>query len=397
MLLKVLDRETPADSKLTIYDSTELVNSSHWNVVVDDSNIYLSLEYLKALENAMQGSMEFRYIIFYNNLLKPVAVAYLQLIHFRDKGIKYRDMLCRIADKIKNKLLQSIDAKVLVCGNIFACGENGFVYTSDIGAPEAFQLLAGSMKRITLDENKNVQISFSLLKEFWPGSIKNSDSLKNSSYREVMIDVNMVMKIPSHWKVMEDYLSAMTTKFRTKVKGVYKKSNTIRVEKFELNEIIKYKDRIEKLYHSVLSKASYKFGELNGQAFINFKQSLKEKFIFQAYFMEETMVGFSAVFHFNRIVDANFVGIDYSYNKEYALYQRMLYDFVELSIKLGAHELRLGRTAELIKSSVGAEPVNMKLYIKHRNSFSNKLLSPFIASISPSKFELRPPYKTTFS
>lgn len=397
MLLKVLSRETPTDSKLSIYDSTELVNSLHWNAVVDNSNIYLSLEYLKALENAMQGSMEFRYIIFYNNLLRPVAVAYLQLIHFRDKGIKYRDMLCKIADKIKNKLLESIDAKVLVCGNIFACGENGFVFTSDIDPKEAFQLLAESMKRITLDENKNVQISFSLLKEFWPGSIKNSDSLKNSSYREVMIDVNMVMKIPAHWKIMDDYLSAMTTKFRTKVKGVYKKSNTIRVEKFELNEIIKYKDRIVKLYHSVLSKASYKFGELNGQAFINFKQSLKEKFIFQAYFIKETMVGFSAVFHFNHIVDANFVGIDYSCNKEYALYQRMLYDFVDLSIQLGAHELRLGRTAELIKSSVGAEPVNMKLYIKHRNNFSNKLLIPFIASISPSKFELRPPYKTAFS
>ena len=397
MLLKVLEREAAADSKLSIYDSTELVNSTHWNLIVDDSNIYMSLEYLGALENAMQESMEFRYIIFYNNLLKPVAVAYLQLIHFMDKGIKYRELLCKIADKIKNKLLKSIDAKVLVCGNIFACGENGFVYTSHIDAKEAFQLLAESMKRITPDESKNVQISFSLLKEFWPESIKKSDNLKSNSYREVMIDVNMVMRIPSHWKIMDDYLSAMTTKFRTKVKGVYKKSNSIRVEKLKLNEIIKYKDRIEKLYHSVLSKASYKFGELNVQAFINFKQSLKEKFIFQAYFIEETMIGFSAVFHFNRIVDANFVGLDYSYNKEYALYQRVLYDFVDLSIQLGSHELRLGRTAELIKSSVGAEPVNMKLYIKHRNSFSNKLLIPFIASISPSKFEMRPPYKTALS
>jgi len=397
MSLKVLHKDSATDSKLSIYDSTELVNSNHWNLVVGGSNIYMSLEYLQALEKAMQGSMEFRYIIFYNNLLKPVAVAYMQLIHFTDKGIKYREMLCKIADKIKNKVLESIDAKVLVCGNIFACGENGFVFTRAIEPGEAFQQLAESMKRITLDENRNVQISFSLLKEFWPGSFKNSDSLKSNSYREVMIDVNMVMKIQPHWRIMDDYLEAMIAKFRTKVKGVYKKSNNLRVEKLEFSEIIKHRDRIEKLYHSVLSKATYKFGELNVQAFINFKKNLKEKFIFQAYFVKEKMVGFSAVFQDNRIMDANFVGLDYSYNQEYAVYQRMLYDFVELSIKLGAQELRLGRTAELIKSSVGAEPVNMKLYIKHRNSFSNKLLIPFIASISPSKFELRPPYKAVES
>ena len=111
--------------------------------------------------------------------------------------------------------------------------------------------------------------------------------------------------------------------------------------------------------------------------------------------MDQKMVGFSAVFHFNNIIDASFVGFDYGLNKEHAIYQRMLYDFVELSIILGAHELRLGRTAELIKSSVGAEPVDMKLYIKHRNSISNKLLAPFISSISPAKFELRSPFKVS--
>ena len=105
------------------------------------------------------------------------------------------------------------------------------------------------------------------------------------------------------------------------------------------------------------------------------------------------MVGFSSCFHFNNVVDANYVGIDYNYNKDYAVYQRMLYDFVELSICLNANELRLGRTAELIKSSMGALPVNMKLYVKHRNSISNKLLGPFVSSINPSKFELRSPFK----
>jgi hypothetical protein len=394
MHFHALNRKTNTNSKLIIYDSIELVNSEHWNLVANGSTIYLSLAYLSAIDKAIHEDIKFRYVIFYNHLLKPVAIAYFQLIHFVDKGIKYRDVLCKIGDKIKNKLLESIDARVLLCGNIFACGENGFAHTSDINPMEAYHQVAESMKRITLEEQKNVQICFSMLKEFWPSSFENADTLKKSSYRELMFDVNMVMKIQPHWKTMDDYLLDMTTKFRTKAKGVYKKSNTIKIKYFEFNDVVKYKNRIEELYHLVLSKAAYKFGELNGQAFVNLKQNLKEKFIFQGYFLEATLVGFSAAFHFNTIIDANFVGIDYKYNQDYAIYQRMLYDFVELSIKLGANELRLGRTAELIKSSIGAEPVNMKLYIKHRNSFSNKLIIPFVKAISPSEFELRYPFKT---
>ena len=90
------------------------------------------------------------------------------------------------------------------------------------------------------------------------------------------------------------------------------------------------------------------------------------------------------------------MGLDYDFNKEYSIYQRMLYDFVDLSIKIKAPELRLGRTAELIKSSIGAEPVDMKLYVRHINTISNKLLTTFISSISPKEFELRLPFNKDF-
>jgi hypothetical protein len=59
--------------------------------------------------------------------------------------------------------------------------------------------------------------------------------------------------------------------------------------------------------------------------------------------------------------------------------------------------LRLGRTAELIKSSLGAKPVDMKLYIKHKNVISNQLIKPVIDAISPSAFELRQPFKAEFT
>ena len=79
------------------------------------------------------------------------------------------------------------------------------------------------------------------------------------------------------------------------------------------------------------------------------------------------------------------------------MYQRILYDYVEQAIDRKAKDLQLGRTSELIKSSIGAIPMNMKLYIKHNSGVSNLLLKPIIQSISPSEFELRKPFKSNFA
>jgi hypothetical protein len=384
------------DPKHSFYDSAELVNADHWNRVVGDDNIYLTIPYLTALEKALQGKIGFRYILFYNDLLVPVAAAYIQIIQFVGNGLHYTNSISKLGEKIKNKLLASMDAKVLVCGNVFACGENGFIYTKDIEAVDAFKVLSEAIKRLSKEGEKNKQISFSLLKEFWPESVPNADFIRDSSYRGFSLDVNMVLKMHPSWNTMDDYLNSMITKFRTKAKGVFKKSECIISEDFDVPKIIEYKDRIETLYNAVLVKADYKFGALNGQAFANFKEYLGKKFIFKAYFFKDLLIGFSSIFISNNSVDANFVGLDYDFNKEYAIYQRMLYDFVDLSIKIKAPELRLGRTAELIKSSIGAEPVDMKLYVRHTNAISNKLLIPFIASIAPHEFELRLPFNKNF-
>ena len=105
------------------------------------------------------------------------------------------------------------------------------------------------------------------------------------------------------------------------------------------------------------------------------------------------MVGFSSSFLFNSILDANYVGINYEFNQEYAIYQRMLYDYVELAIEKRCSELRFGRTAEEIKSSVGAIPVPMKLFVRHKNPIANRILKAIVSTIKPSQYELRKPFK----
>jgi hypothetical protein len=379
------------------YNSIQEVNADHWTSIVQDSNIYLSIPYLMALEASLSGQVEFRYIMFYNQAQKPVALASAQILDFSNEGLKQNDIYCRVANTIKNKLLDSLDVKMMVCGNVFACGENGFLHTNDITDEEAYNNLSNGLYELRQAQKSTKPISVVLLKEFWPSSFEKSDLLKLAGFKDFKIDVNMVLKIHKDWKNMEDYMASMTTKFRTKAKGVFKKSANLVVKDMNAAEILNSKAEIEKLYTAVVESADFKFGVLNGETFVQFKKNHPEHFVFRGYFLNNEMVGFSSAFITNNTLDANYVGLNYTYNYTHAIYQKMLYDFVELAISKGLKELRLGRTAEEIKSCIGAEPRDMKLYLRHRNHISNKLLAPIIATITPSEFELRYPFKAEFS
>ena len=378
------------------FDSIAIVDAEQWNRVVDQSNIYLSIPYLSALESALKSDVDFRYAVFYSDKNEPVAVSYFQLIQIDKGGNKYAQTLNNLSHRFKTKMLNSINARILICGNVFASGENGFVFSKELNPRDAFKMLARSMKALSQNSDENGHVSFGLYKEVWPSSVSQSDHLFDSNFKGFFIDVNMVLPMHSSWHSLKDYLESMTTKYRTKAKGVLKKSAELVKVDLSLDELKMDELRIQELYSQVLNQADFKLGELNSHAFQLLKQNLGDRFTFSAYYLGNKMVGFITLFEDEHMVDANCMGLDYEFNREYAVYQRMLFDAVEYSIQKGVSELRLGRTAELLKSSIGANPVNMKLYLRHRNGVSNKMIGPLISSITPSEYELRPPFKKEF-
>lgn len=381
--------------KIDVKTSISEIDCKKWDEIVNDSNLYLTSRYLKSLENSLD-SVDFRYLLFYKKK-KLVGLASVQIVNLINQSKEYGELFCSVGDKIKDKLIASLNIRVMTCGNAFSTGENGFIHTNDISEREFYLALCKGLKELSRNKELNGNASVILLKEFWPQSFKKGAFLKPENFRGFSIDVNMILKIHPEWKSIDDYLASMVTKFRTKAKSVFKKSAEISSRKLTAEEIEKYQSELENLYQAVLKNADFKFGELNGEAFLQLKNNLNGQFIVTGYFKDEELVGFSSGFLFGEVLDANYVGFDYDLNHEYALYQRMLYDFVEMAIDNKCSELRLGRTAEELKSGLGAEPVNMKLFMRHKNSLSNKLLKPFIERISPNDYELRKPFKASFS
>ncbi|WP_010522929.1 hypothetical protein [Aquimarina agarivorans] len=393
MLYKIRTKCNVSSLTYKYYNTFQAIPQKDWNSVNTNNCIFFSLPYIKILEQTLSENIEFNYIIFYNSKNLAVAFAITQLFIFNSDQLKPNDFPCKLGDTITKKLIANMDISVLTCGNLFACGEYGFKYNESlIDAKTAYENLSKALRKFGKSDSVN-KPSFLLFKEFWPTSFSESDQLELHDFRSFKIDVNMVLQL-QNWTTFEDYLASMRTKFRTRAKTVFKKSAPLTVKKFTSQDIENYKHEISNLYSSVLENADFKLAKQNIATFKSLKNEFQTHFLFNGYFLQEKLVAFSTAFVLDDVLEANHIGIDYNFNKTYAIYQRMLYDYVKIAMSKKVKELRLGRTAEIIKSTIGAKPVDMKLYVRHRNSFSNTLLKPLVELISPSEYEIRNPFKT---
>lgn len=384
------------DTDVQILKSVNDIDPYLWNEVLKVSNVYLSIPYLRAIEDSLPY-FEFRYIIFQDNNEVPIGVAYTQIIKITNKEINAEALNKKMGGRLPKNLINSLDIRVLICGNAFASGENGFKFLDDLPDTLQFDLVAAAIDEINLSEKKDhKKIAISIIKEFWPESFSKTAQFKEAGCSEVNIDVNMVLKLDPSWNSFENYLQAMNSKFRTKAKHIQKQSEPLHIIDFSVDEIERRIDEINELYNSLVDKAKFSFGRLNATTLLNIKKVFGDNLIFKGYYLDNKLIGFSTATCFDDVVDGNYIGLDYDYNRDYAVFQRMLYDFIKEAFDRNATEIRIGRTAEEIKSGVGAEPIEMKFYAKHRNKVTNAILRPFVQNLKPSEFNFRKPFKKEY-
>ena len=214
-------------------------------------------------------------------------------------------------------------------------------------------------------------------------------------YHTILLEPDMTIKMREEWKTFNDYLNSFSSKYRVRAKKVYALSNAIVQRELTEEEIGQYEDTLYALYLKVMDKADFKLGTFTKEYFRAQKKQLPENYRLFAYFRGDEMLGFISVFITGKKMDVHYIGMDNDRNKELHLYQRMMYDMVEVGIEHKAERLHFGRTAPEIKSTVGAAPMATYGYIKHFNPLINFLIMrPFTANLKPREYIFRNPFKT---
>lgn len=396
-------RKKATDFAFAVYDSVSMINKEHWNMVVEHGSEFLALPYLTALENAHPSNMRFHYSIIYKGKI-PVALAYFQVIDFSAESFgsmvekEEDEFSCIIADylkkQLKNHLLRSADKinmRLLICGNAFISGEHGFACVPNVDRVEAFDALADVIFRISRAEKLRGKIAAVLVKDFYTETRSSADELAQFKYHDFLVEPNMVVDI--QWTSFEDYLNAMSKKYRNRAKSIIKKGAELERVYFSDKDIEDNEAKLLELYNNVHLKAKFRMASLSVPYFAELKRTLGDTFSFVGYYHNKDLVGFRTSFFLKNAVEAHFIGLDYEVNKELELYQNILYDYMKESIRAGSSKLYLGRTASEIKSTLGAEAHELICYVRHRNPLSNRIIRPFIEYLKPTEWVPRNPFK----
>lgn len=385
---------TPTSNTVFFDDIGKIPNKIWEDLSIE--NEYLKLPYLRSVQKNHSENRPYYMVI--KSKEKAIAIATLQIIDFYIDSFKsdYQNLIKNLK-KFSEKLhLLKDDEKlrILVCGNPFVSGEHGISINPNA---DKKQILAKVVKAITelVESKKELKktVDVFLLKDFLDQSLSYANTVKKHHYHPFSVEPNMVLSLRESWTSFEDYLSDFKTKYRVKAKRALALSESLKVVKITTENFAQYKNSMHQLYESVVKSASFNLADFNIDTYKDFLISFDKNYIIQSYFLEDKMVGFISGLINNNTLDAHFVGIDYKFNKRYAIYQRMLYDCVNIGINHQIETINFGRTASEIKSSIGAIPQELTLYVRHKKTIPNKLLKLFLQNIEPTSFQQKKPFK----
>lgn len=295
---------------------------------------------------------------------------------------------------VRNFALKNFASHVLFVGNNMLTGQNAFAFSPNIKEVKAIKTLHKAITQLKKDlkaQGKKVHITS--IKDFTAKEIEPLQAEFKNNYT-FSTQPNMVFEINKNWKTEQDYIDALSKKYRDQYKRARKKSEGVEKKKMSLADIRKYEDVIYELYFHVAKNAPFNTFFLARNHFSFFKEIMKDDFLLYGYFLDEKLIGFNTLIKNGAVMDTYFLGYDESIQREKMLYLNMLYDMIAYSINQGFSSIVFARTALEIKSSVGAKPVKMYGLITHSNALINHNIARFFNYLEPkTEWQERNPFK----
>jgi predicted N-acyltransferase len=381
--------KTPLSIK--IYSSVSTL-PEHWNDFANE-NVFLSKEYLEVLEKSAPSNMFCHFIgLFDKDKLVGISLSqFLDLNKLESFG--ERDQCVKNA--VRNTILKRFCSHILIIGNNMLTGENAFSFSDSIEKVEILLALKTASEKLkTIFKKKGLKVHITTYKDFQEEELKSFHQAGFKDYFQFSAQPNMFFDIPNHWKSEQDYIDALSKKYRDQYKRARKKADGVEKRKMHLEDIIKYEETIYDLYFHVAKNAHFNTFFLAKNHFRVFKEILKDKFLFYGYFLDDKLIGFNTIIKNGEVMDTYFLGYDDSIQREKMLYLNMLYDMVAYSINKGFKEIIFARTALEIKSSIGAKPLKMYSFAKHSNPIADLAFEKVYCYLEPDvEWKERNPFK----
>lgn len=394
------NRKLFSSYSFTCFEDINLAPEAEWTKAVNNKNVFLSHSYLRVLHKEHSEHFRFRYVIIYNRK-DPIGVVYFQINDFPASlfGELIEKQITELKSRRASVFQRYIDhnedetiMRLVTCGNNFISGEHGF-YLDVNSKKTTFKLVEGVIDCVSRAEKLRGKISAVLVKDFYEEGFGDKDCWYCTRFKHFNVEPNMIIDLPKDLSSLADYINCFSKKYRNRAKGILKASAPLIKKRLSKDEVSFYKNTLHELYTQVFNQAKFKLVHLSPGYFEDVLNAGTNSFYLDAWFLEDKMVSFACGFCLENEVEAHYVGFDYALNKEYELYQTILYSFIEQAILMHKTKINLGRTASEIKTTVGAKPHELLCYIKPQNTVSKLIMKPFMQFLQPTEWIPRNPFK----
>lgn len=393
------ENESVKEFALTAYSDIGKLGASQWNKYVPEMNVLMQYENLQLLQTIQSSNMQFRYVLVKRDGI-TIGVMYFQIVTFHANQlinyfpeVRQGNVAMQIAKNLTEKILNAINVKLLVSGNVFMTGENGFYFSAEISKATRAKIVRRTVRQLL---NDNPDIKATLISDLYAPKTEFDTDFRTYGYHQITVESDMSMLIKPEWKTFDDYLNTLSSKYRVRAKKVFALCDQAKVtmKDFSAEDIAQHEEQLYLLYKKVMIKADFKLAELDKNFFRQQKLQTPDNYFLHAYSKNEELIGFISAFKFGPRMEVHYTGMSHEVSKPIHLYQHMMYDMLKKGIEVGARQLHFGRTAPEIKSTIGAKPSPMYGYVKHFNPIINFLLvRNYTASLKPQNYIFRNPFK----
>jgi len=351
--------------------------------------------YLNSVAHNFQNDMQQFYVVFYKEDAVIGRALFQCGLWEADASYADEPEKDNKGFSLKNWFAKKIKFIGILCGNILLTGEYGFNFDYDqvdkSNVPELISQAARKIKEVYYKDSKHPTAI--IAKDLYVTDALNKNWI-SKGFHQFNVQPNMIMTIDPNWKNFDDYLSSLSSKYRVRTKRAYKKSSNITFREFDDKEIEENLSSIFDYFTSVQKNAGFNLVYLKPNYFLELKRRLGDDFRLYGYYLQDRLIGFNTIIINHDDLEAHFLGFDREVNHSHQLYLTMLYDKIKKAIDLGSKRIIYARTALEIKSSVGAEPRELCIYLRHENAMLNKVVSPIISVLNPAEnWVQRHPFK----
>ncbi|MFO1076100.1 MAG: GNAT family N-acetyltransferase [Planctomycetota bacterium] len=392
-------RKLTAPVRFAFGDRIDYLNGTHWDAATAHRGALMQRAYFRELERVLPANLDQRYALLHRDG-EPVAALAMQLVELAgaklarqepatDKGL--RGLVTRGAKAIGRRL----SARVLVVGNLLTYGCHGIAIRPGLeGDPAIWHGIGEAAYRVRRAEKHAGSADFVLVKDLTALELRQSHLLHDLGFRTVETDPNMVLTLDPGWRNHDDYLAALTSKYRKNVRSrVLKPSDDAGIAVDIVHDVAAAAGRLQELYLAVHESAALRPLTLGPDYWPALAVGAGDRVRFTGLRRGAELLGFIVtLLDDGGTAIAYHIGFDREVAKELPLYLRLMHASVADAIELGAARVSFGRTALEPKAMLGARPVPLHVWVRHRQPVLNKVLRGLLGRVHHDEAPERNPF-----